>query len=267
MLETTAEVDRRMDWKILLAYITGSVDQELLLRHESLTMENRILRQRITGRVRLSDGERATLAEIGKQLGKQARQETARIWRCWWRRTFSRPRCGPAAGLVTYDVLFFIHLARRKVHIAGLTPHPDARWMMQIARNVRMADWGALQPGRYLIHDRESKYCPAFQQIIDQAGVTCVPLPPRSPHLNVYAERWVRSVKEEAVSRLMLFDEHALWHALIEYVTHFHEERPHQGKGNVVLRPSLHHRAERHSPIRCRGRLGGLLKYYSREAA
>ena len=151
-----------------------------------------------------------------------------------------------AAGLVTYDVLFFIHLASRKVHIAGLTPHPDARWMRQIARNVTMADWGALQPGQYLIHDRDGKYGPAFQQIIDQAGVTRVPLPPRSPHLNAYAERWVRSVKDDALSRLMLFGERALWHALIEYVTHVHEERPHQGKGHVVLMPSPHHRAERH---------------------
>ena len=106
-----------------------------------------------------------------------------------------------------------------------------------------------------------------FQQIIAQAGVTPVPLPPRSPDLNAYAERWVRSVKEEALSRLILFGERALWHALIEYVTHFHEERPHQGKGHVVLMPSPHHRAEWHSSIRCRERLGGLLKYYSQEAA
>jgi putative transposase len=366
MSESTAEVDRRMNWKTLLAYITGSVDQELLLRNEYLTTENRILRQQITGRVRLGDDERKALAKIGKQLGKQALQEIATIvtpntilaWHrkliaqkfdgSQQRKTLGRPKVDEdlealvlrlarenrswgydriagalqhlgytisdqtvgnilkrhgippaperkktitwnefirthmevlvatdffttevwtAAGLVTYYVLFFIHLASRKVHIAGLTPHPDARWMKQIARNMTMADWGALQSGQYLIHDRDGKYCPAFEQIIYQAGVTSVPLPPRSPNLNAYAERWVRSVKEEALSQLILFGERALWHALMEYVTHFHEERPHQGKGNVILMPLPHHRAERQGPIRCRERLGGLLKYYSQEAA
>ena len=80
-------------------------------------------------------------------------------------------------GLVTYDVLFFIHLESRKVHMAGVTPHPNEPWMMQIARNVTMEEWGVLAPGHYLIHDRDGKYCPAFQQIIDAAGVTRVPLP------------------------------------------------------------------------------------------
>src|SRR6266849_3629209 len=68
-----------MDWKHLLAYITGSVDQELLLRNEYLVTENRMLRSQITGRVRLSDGERKTLAEIGQKLGKQALAEVATI--------------------------------------------------------------------------------------------------------------------------------------------------------------------------------------------
>ena len=100
---------------------------------------------------------------------------------------------------MTYYVLFFIHLASRKVHVAGVTPHPDARWMVQVARNVTMVEWGVLSCGQYLIHDRDGKYCPAFQRIIDEAGVQRVPLPPRSPDLNAYAERWVRSVKEEAL--------------------------------------------------------------------
>jgi putative transposase len=98
-------------------------------------------------------------------------------------------------GLVTYYVLFFIHLGSRKIHIAGVTPHPNEQWMIQIARNITMEEWGFLSPGQYLIHDRDGKYCPAFQQLIDAAGVTRVPLPPRSPNLNAYAERWVRSVK------------------------------------------------------------------------
>ena len=171
------------------------------------------------------------------------------------------------AGLVTYYVLFFMHLASRKVHIAGVTPHPDHAWMTQIARNVTMADWGCLQPGQYLIHDRDGKYCPAFQRCIDDAGIRRVSLPPRSPNLNAYAERWVRSVKEEVLSRLILFGERSLWQTLAAYTTHYHHERPHQGKGNVVLMPAPAYVTARGHPIRCRERLGGLLKYYDREAA
>jgi putative transposase len=132
-------------------------------------------------------------------------------------------------GLVTYYVLFFLRLGTREVHVAGVTPHPGAAWMAQVARNVTMEEWGYLSPGHYLIHDRDGKYCPAFLQIIDDAGVQRVPLPPRSPNLNAYAERWVRSVQEEYLSRLILFGERSLRHALTEYITHYHTERPHQG--------------------------------------
>jgi len=170
-------------------------------------------------------------------------------------------------GLVTYYVLFFIHLSSRKVHVAGVTPHPNEQWMKQVARNVTMEEWGCLSPGQYLIHDRDTKFCAAFQQILDAAGVERMVLPPRSPNLNAYAERWVRSVKEECLARLFLFGEKALQHALTEYGTHYHHERNHQGKGNVLLFPSSRAGRESQGPIQCRDRLGGLLKYYEREAA
>src|SRR5262249_10559864 len=140
-------------------------------------------------------------------------------------------------------------------------------WMSQIARNVTMEAWGFLSPGQYLIHDRDGKYCPAFQQIIDAAGVTRVPLPPRAPNLNAYAERWVRSVQDEALSRLILCGEASLRHALHEYVEHYHHERNHQGKGNVLLFPAVGQDTEGQGSMQCRERLGGLLKYYVREAA
>jgi putative transposase len=102
---------------------------------------------------------------------------------------------------------------------------------------------------------------------MDGVGVRRVVLPPRSPNLNAYAERWVRSVKEECLSRLILFGERSLCYALAEYGSHDHQERPHQGKENVVLMPAANDRQQRDSPIHCRERLGGLLKYYHREAA
>jgi putative transposase len=170
-------------------------------------------------------------------------------------------------GLVTYYVLFFIQLGSRKVHVAGVTLYPNQAWMMQVARNVTMEEWGFLAPGQYLIYDRDGKDCPAFQQIIDADGVMRVPLPPRSPNLNAYAERWVRSVKEECLSRVILFGEASLRHALTEYMEHFHHERNHQGKGNVLLFRLARQRSQSKAPIQCRERLGGLLKYYAREAA
>jgi transposase InsO family protein len=96
-----------------------------------------------------------------------------------------------------------------------------------------------------------------------------VPLPARSPNLNAYAERWVRSVKDECLSRLILFGEASLRRALREYLVHYHQERNHQGRGNILLFPSTTKRAAPvdEPPVRCRERLGGLLKYYHREAA
>ena len=169
-------------------------------------------------------------------------------------------------GLVTYYVLFFIHLETRRVEIAGITAHPDERWMQQMARNVTMEGLGALQGCRYLLHDRDTKYTCSFRAIIEAGEVKTLALPARSPNLNAYAERWVKSVKEECLSKLILFGERSLRRALGEYVAHFHAERNHQGKGNVLLfaRDAPNRRT---GSVQCRERLGGLLRYYDRDAA
>jgi hypothetical protein len=169
-------------------------------------------------------------------------------------------------GLVTYYVLFFIHLESRRVDIAGITVHPDERWMQQMARNVTMEGCGALRDCRYLLHDRDTKYTRSFRAIIASGQVEPFVLPARSPNLNAYAERWVRSVKEECLSKLVLFGERSLRRALSEYVEHFHAERNHQGKGNVLLFPRDTDIC-REGPVQSRERLGGLLRYYHREAA
>ena len=166
------------------------------------------------------------------------------------------------SGVVTYYVLFFMHLATRRVHIAGITPYPDGQWMTQVARNVTMADIGFLSTGHYLIHDRDGKFCPAFRDTVEAVGVKTVKLPANSPNLNAFAERWVKSAKEECLSKLILFGEASLRRALAEFQEHFHHERPHQGKGNVILFPVDH--GGKDETIRCRERIGGLLKYYCR---
>ena len=149
-------------------------------------------------------------------------------------------------GLVTYYVLFFIHLESRRVDIAGITVHPDEPWMKQMARNVTMEGCGALRDCRYLLHDRDTKYTQSFRAIIASGQVEPLVLPARSPNLNAYAERWVRSVKEECLSKVILFGERSLRRALSEYVEHYHAERNHQGKGNVLLFP----RRYKHPPRR-----------------
>jgi putative transposase len=137
-----------------------------------------------------------------------------------------------------------------------------------MGRNVTSEGWGFLQHRRYLLHDRDAKFSDSFRDIVIAGGVKPLKLPARSPNLNSFAERWVRSVKEECLSKLVLFGEGSLRRAVGEYVTHFLEERNHQGKGNVLLFPrkkeiigSITGR------VRCKERLGDLLKYYHREAA
>ncbi len=356
-----------MDWARLLAYITGTVDQELLLRNEYLVAENRILKAQIKTRLQLSDAERATLAEVGHRLGRKALQEVAvtdkpdtilgwyrklianKFDGSKYRRTHGRPRIdeeteglvvrmakeNPAwgydrivgalanlghqlsdqtvgnilgrhdippapkrkqttswkdfirahldvlagtdfftvevftlKGLVTYYVLFFIHLESRKVYLAGMTPHPDEEWMKQIGRNVTMEQWGFLANCRYLLHDRDGKFCPAFDQIIESGNVQPIQLPARSPNLNAFSERWVKSVKEECLGKLILFGESSLRRSLQAYELHYHEERNHQGKGNTLLFPSQARPVgSDQGSVQCQERLGGLLKYYYRRAA
>jgi len=169
-------------------------------------------------------------------------------------------------GLATYYVLFFIHLESRRVDIAGITVHPDEPRMKQSARDANMEDCGALRDCRYLVHDRDTKFTRSFRAIIVSGRVEPLALPAGSPNLNAYAERWVRSIKEECLSKVILFSERSLRRALSDYVEHFHAERNHHGKGNVLPFPrDVHRHCE--GPERCRERLDGLLRYYYQEAA
>jgi putative transposase len=299
----------------LLAYVTGSVNQELLLRNEYLAAENRILRAKLPKRVRLSNPERITLADIGKRLGRKALREVACVARPdtilgWYRglvaqkfdgskhrqypgrppvtsevealvvrmarensgwgydrivgalanlghqcsdqtvkNILRRHGIAPAPkrsqvmswkdflaahmnvlagcdfftvevlswrGLVTYYVLFFIHLESRRVQIAGITRHPTEEWMEQIGRSATQETWGYLHPCRYVLHDRDTKFCAPFRSVLATGGVKTIQLPAKSPNLNAFAERWVRSVKQECLSKLILFGEESLSRVLNE---------------------------------------------------
>ena len=352
-------------WVRLLAYVTGLVNQKLLLQNEYLVAENRILRSHLPKRLRLNDPQRSTLAEIGKRLGRKALSEIAIVAKpetilSWYRRLVAQKFDGskqrkdigrpPVArevvdlivrmakensgwgydrivgalsnlgysvsdqtvgnilrrhgiapapkrsqtttwkdfiaahmavlagidfftvevltwrGLATYYVLFFVQLESRRVHLAGMTKHPDTVWMEQMARNAVDPESGYLRTQRYVLHDRDTKFCASFRSILEAEGVKCLTLPARSPNLNAFAERWVRSIKHECLRKLVLFGEGSLRRALNEYLAHFHGERNHQGKGNVLLFPQIAS-IDFDSPAIIRSpRLGGLLNYYRRAA-
>jgi transposase InsO family protein len=170
-------------------------------------------------------------------------------------------------GLKTYYVLFFLHLETRRVTIAGITRHPTEQWMTQMARNAVDEIDGAFRPIRFALHDRDSKFCASFRATLRSGGVRPLLLPARSPNLNAFAERWVRSIKSECLSQLILFGEASLRRAIAQFLTHYHYERNHQGKANLLLFAAPNERQSHdRSAIRCRERLGGLLKYYHRAA-
>ena len=169
-------------------------------------------------------------------------------------------------GLVTYYLLFVMEVATRRVHFAGCTPNPAEPWMKQIARNLTDTEDGFLNGNRYLIMDRDGKYSGAFREILKTEGVQSVRLPPQSPDLNPYIERFIRSIKDESLSRLILFGENMLRNAVRQFLAHYHAERNHQSLGNKILQPG--DEVGRHEgDIQCRERLGGVLRYYYREAA
>jgi putative transposase len=170
-------------------------------------------------------------------------------------------------GLVTNYVLFFLHLESRRVSVAGITRHPDQEWMEQIARNATQETWGYLHPCRYVLHDRDAKFWASFRSVLAAGGMKTILLPARSPNLNAFAERWVRSAKEGCLSRLILFGEGPLSRTLAEFSPHYHGERNHQGKGNKLLLPNAGDQTkQRGHAVACHQRLGGLLKFYRRVA-
>ncbi len=169
-------------------------------------------------------------------------------------------------GLVRYHVLFVMHVATRRVHIAGIIRDPNGSWMEQVARNLTDAFDGFLLGKRFLIHDRDPLFTKEFCDILGSVGVKTKKLPPRSPNLNPHAERFVLSIKRECLDRLILFSEAQLRRACTEFTSHYHFEQNFQGLDNRLIDGSAV-AANNDVEIRCKRRLGGLLKYYHREAA
>jgi transposase InsO family protein len=168
-------------------------------------------------------------------------------------------------GLVRYFVLFVIDLKSRRVEIAGITAMPNGEWMRQVARNLVDCEEGFLANSGHLIHDRDPLFTHAFAGTLKRAGGNPVKLPIRSPKLNAYAERFIRSAKSECVGQVIPVGERHLWRVVSEYVAHYHRERNHQGIGNRLIDRGDGNLGGT-GPIECHERLGRVLRYYARAA-
>jgi len=169
-------------------------------------------------------------------------------------------------GLVTFYVLFFMELSSRRVHIADITTSPNQTFMTQVARNLTDCDDGFLNGKRFLIIDRDSKYCQGFIDTIRDSGIRPVRCPAKAPNCNAHAERFVRPTKYECLNCMIFFGVRSLERALRKYVEHYHLERNHQGIGNEIITPPEPKLINFHGKVHSRERLGGLLRYYYRKA-
>ena len=174
-------------------------------------------------------------------------------------------------GTVRYLVFFVIELESRTVEIAGIRIAPDGAWMNQVARNLLDPDEGFLRHATHLIHDRDPLFTTAWKALLKSSGVKAVPIPAMSPNCNPWAERFVRTAREECLSHLVIFGERHLRVLLREFLAHYLAERFHQGLDGKLIRPPptpANTNADADADgIRCRSRLGGVLNYYHRHAA
>ena len=138
--------------------------------------------------------------------------------------------------------------------------------MKQVAKNLTDHVDGFLLGKKYLIMDRDGKFTPEFQTVLKEAGVEPLLLPPQSPNLNAYAERFVRSIREDCLDRMIFFGEEMLRETLTSYLEHYHAERNHQGLDNQLIDP-VDDIGKTDGEVVCRERLGGMFKFYHRKAA
>jgi putative transposase len=215
---------------------------------------------------------RSTIARILKAAGVPTQPERPTSWQ-----TFLRAHWGVIAGadffttevwtwrgLVTFYTVFVIDLASRRVSILGSTPHPDELFMRQVGRTLTMADDGLLRAHRVLICDRDAKWSEAVRRLLSDSGIRVVQTPWRAPNANAHAERFVRSIEQDCLDRVIPLGERHFQQTVSESVVHYHHERNHQGLSNKLIEGIVPTR--RQGRIRRRARLGGLLNYYERAA-
>jgi transposase InsO family protein len=168
------------------------------------------------------------------------------------------------AWLKTLYVLFFIELGSRRVHLAGCTSSPTSAWVTQHARQFSWNIQDGTLPVRFLIHDRDTKFAAAFDAVFTSEDVTIIRTPVRAPNANAFAERWVRSIREECLDRLLILNERHLHRVLTTYIDYYNHARPHQGIDQRC--PIPFESIARDGPIERRDILGGVIHDYRRAA-
>jgi putative transposase len=168
-------------------------------------------------------------------------------------------------SLRRFYVLFFIELESRRVHLAGCSTNPTGAWVTQQARNLSFT--GLFERMRFLVHDRDSKFSRAFDEVFRSEGITVIETPIRAPQANAYAERFVRTVRVECLDWLLIIGRRHLETVLRIYTAHYNRERPHRGL--ALLPPDSTNADPQPSgeEIKRRDRLGGLIHEYHRIAA
>jgi len=173
-----------------------------------------------------------TIANILRQNGIEPAPERSRktTWKEFLKRhwqqivasDFFTVEVWTPTGLKRFVILFFMELSTRRVEIAGIASRANGLWMTQIARNLTDEVDGFFKGKRYLIHDRDPLYTREFLSMLEEQAIESVRLPPRSPNLNAYSERFVRTIKESCLEQMILFGEDALRNAVFEFLAHYH---------------------------------------------
>jgi putative transposase len=163
--------------------------------------------------------------------------------------------------LQTFYVLFFIELGSRQIHFAGITTNPNQVWIAQQARQLVWELSDREKPLRFLIHDNDSSFCPAFDAVFRSEGLHVINSPVRAPNANAFSERWVRTVREECLDYILIFNAAHLRRVVIEFVEYYNTARPHQGIDQQTPIPQARPSS---GTIQCRNVLGGIIHDYYR---
>ena len=167
--------------------------------------------------------------------------------------------------LQTIYVLFFIEHGTRRVHVAGCTSAPNQAWVTQQARQTTWLFEDYELPMRFLIHDHDTKFSTSFDMIFQASDIDIILPPFQAPNANAFAERWVRTVREECLDKIIILNEAHLCRVLKEYLRYYNSHRPHQGIQQDC--PDTFEKPDLSQPIRCQDVLGGIIKDYQRSAA